>query len=51
MRIGYIFIMFLHFMSYKNFERKTVFWFSKEKKCLFKSKEKYFWNDFFLLIR
>jgi hypothetical protein len=25
MRIEYIFIRFLHFMSYKSFEQKTVF--------------------------
>jgi hypothetical protein len=34
MRIRYIFIRFLHFMSYKNFEQKTVFLFSKEKASL-----------------
>jgi hypothetical protein len=30
MRIEYIFIKFLHFMSYKSFELKTVFWFNKK---------------------
>jgi len=34
MRIKYIFIRFLHFMSYKNFEQKTVS--SKVNKKLFK---------------
>jgi hypothetical protein len=46
MRIEYIFIRFLHFMSYKSLEKKTVFLFSKEKKSSFKSEEKTFWNDF-----
>jgi hypothetical protein len=31
MRIEYILIRFLHFMSYKSFEQKTMFLFSKEK--------------------
>jgi hypothetical protein len=31
MKIEYIFIRFLHFMSYKSFEQKIVFCFSKEK--------------------
>jgi hypothetical protein len=30
MRIEYIFIRFVHFMLYKCFEQKTMFWFSKE---------------------
>jgi hypothetical protein len=29
MRFEHIFITFLQFMSYKNFEQKTVFWFNK----------------------
>jgi hypothetical protein len=27
MKIKYIFIRFLYFMSYKSFDQKTVFWF------------------------
>lgn len=34
MRIEYIFIKFLHFMSYKIFEQKTVFWFNKDEASL-----------------
>jgi hypothetical protein len=34
MRIVYILIKFLHFMSYKSFEQKTVFLFSKEEASL-----------------
>jgi len=30
MKIEYIFVRLLYFMSYKSFEQKTVFWFNKE---------------------
>jgi hypothetical protein len=53
MRIEYIFIRFLQFMSYRNFEQKTVFWFSKEEVSL-KVKKKPFemiFFFFFLLAR
>jgi hypothetical protein len=31
MMIEYIFIRFLHFMLYKSFDQKTIFWSNKEK--------------------
>jgi desulfoferrodoxin (superoxide reductase-like protein) len=46
MRIEYIFIRFLQFMSYRNFEQKTIFWFSKEEVSL-KVKKKSFGRIFF----
>jgi hypothetical protein len=46
MRIEYIFIRFLQFMSYRNFEQKTIFWFSKEEVSL-KVKKKPFEMIFF----
>jgi hypothetical protein len=50
MRIEYIFIRFLHFMSYKSFWQKTVFWFSKEEASLKKKKKRAFQNDFVFLL-
>jgi len=47
MRIEYIFIRFLYFMSYKISEQKTVFLFNKDKKVSSKVKEKFF-NFFFV---
>jgi hypothetical protein len=47
MRIEYIFIKFLHFMSYKSLEQKTVFLFNKEEAFLQKKRKKHF--GFFVL--
>jgi hypothetical protein len=49
MKIEYIFIRFLHFMSYQSFDKKKkkLSFGLVKKKSFFKSEEKTFWNDFF----
>jgi hypothetical protein len=47
MRIEYIFIRFLHFMSYNSFKQKLSFELVKNKRFFKGEEKKTFWNDFF----